>query len=188
VFQQVTRKAARTIHDRVCALTPGAHFPSPAELLAIPEARLLKAGLSRAKLAALRDLAARIEDRRLVLAGLARREDEEIIELLSSVRGIGRWTAQMFLLLRLGRLDVMAEGDLGVREGIRLLDGKRARPTPGEALERGEVWRPLRSVGCWAMWRLVETERLQGGKARAQEKRRGGNGSRGATRNCAGGQ
>jgi 3-methyladenine DNA glycosylase/8-oxoguanine DNA glycosylase len=85
--------------------------------------------------------------------------EEEIVERLTQVRGIGGWSASMFLLFRLGRLDVMAETDFGVVEGMRLLDGLSERPKPREALARAEVWRPLRSVGCWAMWRLVERER-----------------------------
>lgn len=159
VYQQLHGKAAATIHARLCALTPGPHFPEPPELLALSEKKLRGAGLSGNKLAALRDLAQRIEDGRLPLASLARKRDAEIVELLTQVRGIGAWSAHMFLMFRLGRLDVMASGDLGVREGMRLLDGLKERPTPRVAEVRGETWRPLRSVGCWMMWRLVESQR-----------------------------
>jgi DNA-3-methyladenine glycosylase II len=161
VCQQLHGKAAATIYGRVCAVTPGPGFPAPVDLLAIPGGRLRAAGLSRNKLLALRDLAQRIGDGRLKLGRISRRKDEEIVERLTEVRGIGPWSARMFLLFRLGRLDVMAETDFGVQEGIRLLDGRRERPTPAQALERAEVWRPLRSVGCWAMWRLVEMERAR---------------------------
>jgi len=159
VYQQLHGKAAATIHARVCALTPGPGFPTPAGLLLLPTRRLRGAGLSRQKIAALRDLASRIEDGRLALPRISRASDEEIVERLTQVRGIGPWSAQMFLLFRLGRLDVMAETDFGVLEGMRILEGRRSRPTPRQALRRAEVWRPLRSVGCWAMWRIVEHER-----------------------------
>lgn len=161
VFQQVSGKAAETIFGRVCALTPGPGFPQPSELRALSDGELRGAGLSRAKLAALRDLGQRIDDGRLVLPQIGRKSDEEIIGHLTSVRGIGVWSAQMFLLFRLGRLDVMAEGDMGVQEGVRLLDGLRERPPPKTVLARAEVWRPLRSVACWSMWRLVERERAK---------------------------
>ncbi len=161
VYQQLHGQAAASIHARVRALTPGSGFPTPAELLDLSDSSLRGAGLSRQKLAALRDLAARIEDGRLRLRGIARATDDAIEELLTAVRGIGPWSARMFLLFRLGRLDVMAETDYGVLEGLRILDGKRTRPTPRQALARAEAWRPLRSVGCWAMWRIVEHERAR---------------------------
>jgi 3-methyladenine DNA glycosylase/8-oxoguanine DNA glycosylase len=161
VYQQLHGKAAATIHARVCALTPGRGFPKPAELLALEDRRLRAAGLSRQKLLALRDLALRIEDGRLDLLRITRATDEEIVERLTEVRGIGPWSARMFLLFRLGRLDVLAETDFGVQEGVRILDGRRRRPKPREVIERAEIWRPLSSVGCWAMWRLVERTRAR---------------------------
>jgi 3-methyladenine DNA glycosylase/8-oxoguanine DNA glycosylase len=164
VYQQLSGKAAETIFGRLCALTPGTDFPAPHEMRTLGDAALRGAGLSRAKVAALRDLGERIDDGRLELERIARKSDDEIIEHLTSVRGIGVWSAQMFLLFRLGRLDVIAEGDMGVQEGVRLLDGLSERPRPKDVLARAEVWRPLRSVGCWMMWRLVERER-----ARARE-------------------
>jgi DNA-3-methyladenine glycosylase II len=156
VYQQLSTRAAETIWKRVCALDESAHFPEPDRLLAQPDARLRAAGLSRAKVAALRDLCARIADGRLVLPRLARLSDERVIEELVEVRGIGSWSAQMFLIFRLGRIDVLAEGDLGVQEGLRLLDGLDERPSPEDVLERARSWSPLSSVGCWYMWRLVE--------------------------------
>src|SRR5258708_5124883 len=156
VYQQLSGKAAETIWKRVCALDGGGAFPQPAQFLAHPDERLRAAGLSRGKVAALRDLCARIEDGRLRLPPLARLPDERVIEELVEVRGIGRWSAQMFLLFRLGRLDVLAAGDLGVQEGLRLLDGLDERPGPAQVLERARSWSPLASVGCWYMWRLVE--------------------------------
>jgi len=159
VYQQLAGKAAATIHGRACALTPGARFPSPDELAGLSDRRLQSAGLSRNKLLALRDLAAHVEDGRLRFASIARFADERAIEELSAVRGIGVWTAQMFLIFRLGRLDVISEGDLGVQEGLRLLDGLDERPGPKELLVRADAWRPLRSVGTWMMWRLVDEAR-----------------------------
>lgn len=154
--QQLSTKAAATIHGRVCALTPGKAFPTTAELLRLPEAELRGAGLSRNKMLALRDLAEKIESRELVLSGIARRPDDAIVEKLVAVRGIGEWSAQMFLLFRLGRLDVLPTGDLGIQEGLRRLDGRRERPTPKEVERRGAVWRPLASVASWYLWRLLE--------------------------------
>mgnify|MGYP001321343583 CR=1 FL=1 len=159
VYQQLTGRAAATIHARVCALTPGPRAPRADELLALPEEQLRGAGLSRAKVAALRDLAARVVDGRLRLAGIARLADADVVERLTQVRGIGVWSAQMFLMFRLGRLDVMPAGDLGVQEGVRLLDGLDERPDPEHVLARSAAWAPLRSVGAWAMWRLVEARR-----------------------------
>jgi DNA-3-methyladenine glycosylase II len=161
VYQQLSGKAAATIFARVCALTPGPGFPEPAELRDLGDEALRASGLSGAKLAALRDLGERIDDGRLVLPHIGRKSDAEIIEHLTSVRGIGEWSAQMFLMFRLGRLDVMAEGDMGVQEGVRLLDGLKERPRAKAVLARAECWRPLRSVGCWMMWRLVERERAK---------------------------
>jgi DNA-3-methyladenine glycosylase II len=156
VSQQLATAAARTIHDRVRALTPGPRFPRPPELLALDPAALRGAGLSAAKLAALTDLAQRCVDGRLALPRVSRLPDEAVIEHLVEVRGIGRWTAQMFLMFRLGRLDVLAPDDLGLREGLRRLDGLAERPTPKELAARGEAWAPLRSVASWVLWRLCE--------------------------------
>jgi 3-methyladenine DNA glycosylase/8-oxoguanine DNA glycosylase len=161
VYQQLAGKAAATIHARVCALTPGPHFPEPHELLALSDRELRGAGLSGAKVAALRDLSQRVDDGRLPLERIARKRDEGVIEELVEVRGIGVWSAQMFLLFRLGRLDVMPAGDLGVREGVRILDGLRDRPDEGRVQARAEVWRPLRSVATWYLWRGVERERAR---------------------------
>jgi len=161
VFQQLATAAATTIHGRVCALTAGPCFPTPDEVLALPDDALRGAGLSRAKLAAVRDLAARVDSGALDLARIARQSDDKVVEALIEVRGIGVWSAQMFLIFRLGRLDVMAIDDLGLREGARLLDGLDERPTPKELLARAEVWGPLRSVASWCLWRLVDDARTK---------------------------
>ena len=157
IYQQLAAGAARTIHDRVQALSLNPRrFPRSGEILALPEEALRGAGLSRSKLRAILDLAERVQEGRLKLRSLHRYSDEEVVERLTEVWGIGEWTAQMFLLFHLGRLDVFAPGDLGLQEGIRILDGLEIRPTPAQALERAEVWHPLRSVASWYLWRIVD--------------------------------
>jgi 3-methyladenine DNA glycosylase/8-oxoguanine DNA glycosylase len=157
IYQQLAGAAARTIHDRVQALSPNpSRFPTSGEILALSEEELRGAGLSKNKLRAIRDLAERVQEGRLNLKTLYRQSDEEVMERLTAVWGIGEWSAQMFLLFHLGRLDVFAPGDLGLQEGIRVLDGLDGRPTPAQAQERAEVWRPLRSVASWYLWRLVD--------------------------------
>jgi 3-methyladenine DNA glycosylase/8-oxoguanine DNA glycosylase len=159
VYQQLATGAARTIHDRVKALSPNPRrFPTAKEILAISEEDLRGAGLSRSKLKAIRHLAEKVECGELRLRILARQPDEEVVRQLTSVWGIGEWSAQMFLLFHLGRLDVFAPGDLGLQEGIRILDGMAERPAPAEAAERAEVWAPLRSVASWYLWRLKDEE------------------------------
>jgi DNA-3-methyladenine glycosylase II len=157
--QQLAGKAAETIWGRVCRLTPGPSAPKAEEVLELGAEALRSAGLSRAKAEAFQDLALRVLDGRLKLRGIARLSDEEIVSRLVEVRGIGEWSAQMFLLFRLGRLDVLSPADLGIQEGLRILDGVRERPTAKELALRGERWRPLASVGCWMMWRLVDESR-----------------------------
>ena len=157
-FQQLSGKAAETIWGRACGLGSGGRFPSAAELLRLEESELRAVGLSRNKGLALRDLAQRCEDGRLRLRSIGRRPDAEVIEELVQVRGIGVWTAQMFLMFKLGRLDVLAPADLGLQEGMRRLDGLGERPSAAQLEERGEVWGPLRSVASWTLWRLLEVE------------------------------
>ena len=156
IYQQLAGAAAKTIHDRVLGLTAGRRFPRPEELSEIEDARLRGAGLSGAKLAALRDLCDRVVSGALPLASIGRRADEEVVERLIEVRGVGPWTAQMFLMFRLGRLDVLAPGDLGLQEGLRRLVGLEERPTPRELEARGQAWAPLRSVASWVLWRLSD--------------------------------
>lgn len=156
VFQQLAGNAAATIFKRTCALTAGTGLAKPEDFLKLPEDLLRSAGLSRNKALALIDLATHIHDGRLKLRGIAHRTDEEVIELLTDVRGIGPWTAQMFLIFKLGRLDVLPIADLGVQEGLRILDNLKERPTAKELEARGEVWAPLRSVASWMMYRLVD--------------------------------
>ncbi|MFT5732844.1 MAG: DNA-3-methyladenine glycosylase II [Planctomycetota bacterium] len=156
VHQQLAGAAARTIHLRVHQLTPGSRFPSAAAFQELSDEALRGAGLSANKLRALRDLSERSLDGRLRLRSIARLPNEEIIDQLVEVRGIGRWTAQMFLMFRLARLDVLAPLDLGLQEGLKRLDGLAERPKPKELEARGACWSPLGSVASWVLWRLSE--------------------------------
>ena len=157
VHQQLTGKAAATILGRVTRLFAPRRFPAPHDLLHIAPDRLREAGLSAAKTAALRDLAARTLDGTVPsLARIRRMEDEEIVERLTTVRGIGRWTVEMLLIFRLGRPDVLPVSDLGVRKGFALMFRRGKLPEPRVMLRRGERWRPYRSVASWYLWRALE--------------------------------
>src|SRR3954462_5137453 len=157
VYQQLTGKAAETILSRaILACGPG-RFPTPRQVLAISPERLRQAGLSTAKTAAVRDLAAKTLDGTVPsLARIRRMEDEEIIQRLTQVRGIGRWTVEMLLMFRLGRPDVFPVTDLGVRKGFGLVFTRGKLPEPATMLRRGERWRPYRSVASWYLWRALE--------------------------------
>lgn len=156
IYQQLSGKAAATIFRRACATTPGAAFPRPLEWLALAPDTVRACGISSAKARALEDLATRAVDGRLGLRTAARVADEALIERLIAVRGIGVWSAQMFLMFKLGRLDVLPSADLGIQEGLRLLDGLAERPSPKEVEARGARWRPLASVAAWYLWRLTD--------------------------------
>ena len=155
-YQQLAGAAARTIYGRVCALTPGPRFPTVEECLSLPDELLRGAGLSAGKTRAVKDLAGQCAAGSVRLRAVSRMTDDEVVGMLSGVWGIGEWTAQMFLMFRLGRLDVMPAGDLGVREGVRILDGLVERPAPRAVVERAEPWRPLRSVATWVLYRLCD--------------------------------
>src|SRR5579863_2107709 len=155
VYQQLAGRAAAAIHGRLIAALGGE--VQPEALLALSDETLRTVGLSRAKVASLRDLAAKVLDGTVVLSprGLARESDEQIIARLSSVRGIGTWTAEMFLLFQLRRLDVWPVGDLGVRRGYGLA-WQVPTPTARELQPLGEPYRPYRSVLAWYCWRAAE--------------------------------
>ena len=157
VYQQLAGRAAAAIHGRVRALVPGPLTPET--LLALPEEALRAAGLSAAKTASVRDLAWRAAAGELALANLRRLPDDEIVARLGAVRGIGRWTAEMFLIFELRRLDVWPTGDLGVREGWRLAHGLESQPTPAQLAILGEPLRPVRSVAAWYCWQAVHIAR-----------------------------
>jgi len=156
-YQQLNGKAAATIWGRVRALYPRKKYLDPKLVLATPDEKLRAAGLSRSKVAALKDLAAKTIDGTVPSArALAKMTDEEIIERLVAVRGIGRWTVEMLLLFDLGRPDVWPVHDYGVRKGFAKIFGKRKLPTPKQLMKFGEKWRPYRSIAAWYFWRALD--------------------------------
>jgi DNA-3-methyladenine glycosylase II len=156
-YQQLSGKAAATIFGRVRALFPKRKWLDPEQLLATPDDKLRGAGLSRAKTAALKDLAAKTIDRTVPSGrALLRMSDDEIIARLTQVRGIGRWTVEMLLLFDLGRPDVWPVDDYGVRKGFAKTFGRRKLPTPKQLMKIGEKWRPYRSVAAWYFWRALD--------------------------------
>ena len=156
-YQQLSGKAAATIFGRVRALYPRRKYLDPKKILATPDETFRAAGLSRNKIAALKDLAAKTIDG-TVPAGraLIRMSDDEIIARLITVRGIGRWTVEMLLLFDLGRPDVWPVDDYGVRKGFAKAFGKRKLPTPKQLMKLGDKWRPYRSVAAWYFWRALD--------------------------------
>lgn len=160
-FQQLNGKAAETILGRVLALFPEKKFPSPEDLLATPDEKLRAAGLSRNKTAAVKDIAAKtiagvVPDLRTI----KKLSNEEILERLTSVRGVGPWTVEMLLMFTLGREDVFPVTDFGVRKGFALTYGLKELPSPKELLEHGEKWRPHRTTASWYLWRAVDLENV----------------------------
>ncbi len=154
VYQQLHGKAAAAILKRVHDAHGGKRTFTPATLLETDEALLRGAGLSRSKMAALQDLARKTLDGTVPTArALARASDEEIIERLITIRGIGRWTVEMLLIFRLGRPDVLPVDDFGVRKGMQRMLGAKELPSRAELAARGERWRPYRSAASWYLWR-----------------------------------
>jgi DNA-3-methyladenine glycosylase II len=156
VFQQLSGKAASTIHGRFHGLY-GGRAPLPAELATTSDEKLRAVGLSRQKSAYLKDLGARVAAGELPIETLHELTDEEIITALTQVKGIGRWTAQMFLMFRLGRLDVLPDLDLGIQKGIQRAYRLRKLPTPERVKKIGAKWTPYRTVASWYLWRLIDT-------------------------------
>lgn len=157
VYQQLSGKAAGTIHGRVLDIF-GGRAPTPAELAATPDETLRAAGLSRQKLSYLKDLASRVESGAVPLDHLDALPDDEIIEALVRVKGIGRWTAQMFLMFRLGRPNVLPELDLGIQKGIQRAYRLRSLPKPDRVRKIGARWAPYSTVACWYLWRSLDTD------------------------------
>lgn len=153
-YQQLAGAAAAAIHGRFAALFDGR--PTPAAVLATPPGVLRATGLSAAKVASIVDLATKVADGSVRLAGWRDRTDGEIVASLSTVRGIGPWTAQMFLMFQLNRPDVWPTGDLGVRAGYARIHGLQAPPAPRELERLGERYRPWRTVAAWYCWRAVD--------------------------------
>jgi DNA-3-methyladenine glycosylase II len=157
VSQQLSTKAAATIFGRFLDLFPGREIPNAAAIDALDDVMLRGVGLSKQKVGYLRDLCARVEDGRLRLDELDALADEIVIERLTEVKGFGRWTAEMFLMFRLHRPDVLPVGDLGIVNAVKKLYGLRKAPPPERLLKIGEAWRPYRSVACWYLWQSLKT-------------------------------
>jgi DNA-3-methyladenine glycosylase II len=172
VYQQLHGRAAAAIFGRLVALFEGPGFPSPAAVLAMSTKRMRGAGLSRAKVRAIKDIARKaaaglVPARRVI----ARLGDDEIVERLIAARGVGRWTVEMLLIFTLGRQDVLPADDYGVRDGYRATYGLKVLPTPKALLEYGERWRPHRSTAAWYLWRAAEHAKAQKTKTKARKKR-----------------
>jgi DNA-3-methyladenine glycosylase II len=156
VSQQLSTKAAATIFGRFLALFEAGQIPGAAAIAALGDAELRRVGLSGQKIGYLRDLSARIMDGRLDLDALDQLPDYMVIERLTAVKGFGRWTAEMFLMFRLHRPDVLPVGDLGIVTAVQKLYGLRTRPDPKRLLKIGEAWRPYRSVASWYLWQTLQ--------------------------------
>ena len=155
VGQQLSVKAARTIYERLLALFDGRE-PTPAELLAADPEAIRAVGLSRPKVGYIRDLAQRVEDGSLHLDRFQELSDEEVVAELTAVKGLGRWTAEMFLMFHLGRPDVLPVGDVGIQRAVRLAYGLDAHPKPDELERIAEPWRPQRTLACLYLWRSLD--------------------------------
>lgn len=157
VYQQLTGKAAATIFGRVKALYPKSKFPKPEDILKTKDTDLRSAGLSGAKTLAIKDIAQKTLDGVVPTSRVIQNWDnEKIIEHLTTIRGVGQWTVEMFLIFTLGRPDVLPSGDYGVRKGFALTYKKQELPTPKELLAYGEKWKPFRTAAAWYLWRSLD--------------------------------
>jgi DNA-3-methyladenine glycosylase II len=178
-YQSISGKAAATIFARIKALSSNGRPPSPEQMLKLRTSALRKAGLSGAKVLAMKDLARKTIDGVVPTREQAEKmSDAELVERLDSVRGIGAWTVEMFLIFNLGRPDVLPIHDLGVKKGWSVTYGKRHMPKPKELLAFGERWRPYRTIASWYMWRAFEraghaaTNKIRKPKVRVVRRRR----------------
>lgn len=162
VAQQLSSKAARTIHGRLLDLF-GGKTPSPDQVLAATESELRGVGLSGRKVEYIRDLAAHVKSGELELDRLDELSDEEVIEEIVAIRGFGRWSAEMFLIFHLERPDVLAGDDLGIRKAVQLAYGLGEMPTPAQVMEIGERWRPNRSLASIYLWESLAGDVTVGG-------------------------
>jgi DNA-3-methyladenine glycosylase II len=160
--QQISTKAAATIHGRLVACM--ADGVTPDALLTLTDAQFREAGLSRQKIGYLRDLAAKVRSGELPVGSLHELDDGAVIEAIVKVKGLGRWSAEMFLIFRLRRPDVLPVGDLGIVTAIQRLYGLRKKPKPERIVKIGDAWRPYRSVACWYLWRSLEIEKKSSAK------------------------
>jgi DNA-3-methyladenine glycosylase II len=155
VGQQLSTAAARTIYGRLTDLF-GGRTPTPSELLEIDPEQIREAGLSRAKVAYLRDLAEHVEDGELDLQALPELDDEEVSAQLTAIKGLGPWTVDMFLIFHLGRPDVLPVGDLGIRKAVQVQYGLKELPGPSDIERIAEPWRPWRSLACLYLWTSLD--------------------------------
>jgi DNA-3-methyladenine glycosylase II len=155
--QQLSTKAAATIYGRLAALMPGG-TPTPDGVGSVTNAQLREVGYSRQKIGYLRDLSAHVLDGTLDLDTIHNLSDDEVIAALTQVKGIGRWSAEMFLMFRLHRPDVLPVDDLGIVNAVKKVYGLRKRPTADRIRKIGEAWRPYRSVASWYLWRTLDNE------------------------------
>lgn len=155
VYQQLSGSAAATIYSRLMALYDGA-APEPALLLAMSDDILRGAGLSRQKISYLRDLAERVQSGEVPLETIHELDDDAVIDALTRIKGVGRWTAQMFLMFRLGRPDVLPELDLGVRKAIQVAYRTRGLPTTERVHRIGKCWAPYRTIASWYLWASID--------------------------------
>ncbi|MBM4411048.1 MAG: DNA-3-methyladenine glycosylase 2 family protein [Chloroflexi bacterium] len=159
LFQQLAGPAARSIQRKWFALySKQDRPPTPKEVLKTTDEQFRASGVSRQKAGYLRDLAAKAIDKTLDFNDLETMSDDEIVERITAVKGLGEWSAHMFMMFTLGRPDVLAVGDLGIRNGMKIAYGLPQTPTPKEALTIGAPWAPYRSVGAWYMYRAIDTQ------------------------------
>jgi DNA-3-methyladenine glycosylase II len=155
IYQQLAGRAADTIFSRFLKIYNG-RFPSPERLLLTNSLMLRAAGLSRQKITYIKDLAARVSDGRLKLKLLSQLDDQAVVDELTQVKGIGTWTAEMFLIFCLGRSDVLPTGDLGLRRAMMITYKLAALPLPVQMKEIAQVWKPYSSIATWYMWKSLE--------------------------------
>jgi DNA-3-methyladenine glycosylase II len=156
IFQQLAGAAANAIYGRFVGLFPGVEFPSPQQVLAKTDAELRSVGLSEKKALYIKDLAAHVRDGKLNFHRFHRMTDEEIVAHLTQVKGIGKWTAEIFLMFNLGRPDVMPADDLGVQNAVKRHYRMRQRPNRKRLLKHAQRWRPYRTAAAWYLWRSLD--------------------------------
>ena len=157
--QQLSTKAADTIFRRFCELFPPDRRPSPERVMTLTDDEIRGVGFSRPKVGFIKDLASQVLDGRLDLAGLTKHPDEEVMRQLVGVKGIGRWTAEIFLMFRLGRPDILPADDLGLMNAVHRVYKLRKRPDAKRLRKMGETWRPYRSVASWYLWASLDRDR-----------------------------
>jgi 3-methyladenine DNA glycosylase/8-oxoguanine DNA glycosylase len=161
VYQQLSGKAAARILERFRALFPSRRFPTPDQVARTPDARLRSAGLSPQKISYVKDLARRTADGSFPLRRISAMEDAEVMRRLTEIKGIGPWTAEMFLIFTLGRPDILPVTDLGIRKAVQQLYSMETLPAPSYLIELGRRWEPHRSVAAWYLWASVDGQQEQ---------------------------